>query len=243
MEGKKRKSHQEVVRQVINSPQFRALQEERYLELKDHIEALRNAEAPLLAELAEAGFDVDTVQDLYQRRYDYRAAIPILLKWLPRVEYPTAKTLIARALEDRWARPQAAKPLIREFRKITDTTESDVSVLKDAIACALEVVADDSVFDDIVELVHDVTHHDRSGPLVASLGRMKDPRAVDVLIELLGDETLTVWALIGLRRLAPEGCRAHVEPFLASSNRAWRNEAKKLIAKLDKLKEKQSRGK
>lgn len=60
--------------------------------------AYREAERPVVEELRAAGFDVADVHDLYQQRLDYRSAVPILLRWLPRVSEPHAQQSIARAL-------------------------------------------------------------------------------------------------------------------------------------------------
>jgi hypothetical protein len=46
----------------------------------------RLAAQPVLAELSQAGFDLIWIEDLYTKRLDYKSAIPILLRWLPRLK-------------------------------------------------------------------------------------------------------------------------------------------------------------
>ena len=43
-------------------------------------------ELPILVELRALGLDVQHIQDLYQQRYDYQRAIPLLVSWIPRVK-------------------------------------------------------------------------------------------------------------------------------------------------------------
>jgi hypothetical protein len=219
------------------------------------IAASRRASAPILAELAQLGFQLERVSDLYEKLQsdifdtnnkilqaeqvsdlykepiDYRAAIPILLKWLPLVDDIAVKMELVDALSIRWARPVAARPLIEEFRKAAHAEELG---LKWAIANALSEVADTNVFDDIVELLHDKQHGRAREMLAVALGNLKDARAIGVLIELLDDEEVAGHALLALRKLAPPEARSAIERF-TDHPRTWiRNEAKRALAKIDK---------
>jgi HEAT repeat protein len=185
--------------------------------------------APIVADLRKLGFDVEWIDELYNNHLDYRTAIPTLLDWLPRVSNPDVKADIVRALSVRWAKPKAAPLLVKEFARAPDELG-----LRWAIGNALSVVADDSVFEEVVRLVRD-RRHGRSREMVAvALGNMKNPRAVDVLLELLEEEQLAGHALIGLGKLKPEKAREAATRLLDHS-KAWvRKEAAKLLAKLDK---------
>jgi hypothetical protein len=78
----------------------------------------KEASKPVLADLSQAGLDVDWIEDLYNKRLDYKRAIPILLRWLPRVENTAVKEAIVRALSVPWARHTGAPELlIEEFRR------------------------------------------------------------------------------------------------------------------------------
>lgn len=219
------------------------------------IAASRRAEAPILAELVQLGFQlervsdlysklrsdvfdtdekvlqVERVSDLYRKPIDYRAAIPVLLKWLPQASNLDVKETLVRALTVKWAKPVAARPLIEEFRKAPETEESG---LKWAIGNALSVVADASVLDDIVELVRDKRHGRAREMLAVALSNMKDPQAVDVLIGLLDDEEVAGHALVALRKLAPPEARSAIERFVDHPKTWVRNEARRALAKVDK---------
>lgn len=193
--------------------------------------AISEAEAPVVADLVNAGFPVESVWDLFNKRLNYREAIPILLEWLPKISNQGAKEGIVRALSVKWAKPDAAPLLVREFHRVEEPSGGS---LRWAIGNALEVVADDTVFDDLVEIVQDSSYGRARQMIAVALGKMKDPRAVDVLLGLLDDEEVTGHAIMALGRLgaqearpAIEGCLSHPKPWV-------RKEAKKALAKIDK---------
>ena len=162
----------------------------------------------------------------------YETAVPILLKWLPKINDLRVKEAIVRALSVPWARPLAAEPLISEFRKANESTNSG---FKWAIANALEVVADESVLEEIIELVQDKHHGKSREMLAAALGNMESPRAIETLIALLGDEEVAGHALSGLRKLKAQQARAYIQRFL-THKKAWiRSQAKRALAALDKV--------
>lgn len=195
------------------------------------IAASRRASAPVLAELAQLGFHLEWVADLYNRRLDYRTAIPVLVKWLPLVSDREVEADIATALSTKWAKPMASRPLIAEFHEAPETEELG---LKWSIANALSETADDSVFEDIADLVRDRRHGRAREMLAVALGNMKDPRAVDVLVELLDDEEIAGHALIALRKKAPPEARSAIEPFVDHPKTWVRNEARRALAKIDR---------
>ncbi len=205
----------------------------RQKEIAENIRVAR----PIMEELRQLGFAVESIADLYNLRLDYRAAIPVLLKWLPRIDNPDVKETIVRALTVRWARPTAAGALVEEFRRAHDPTGSG---LRWAIGNALEVVADESVFEDLVEFVRDKRYGPTREMVAMALGRMKDPRAVDVLIEALGDEEIAGHAIAGLARLKAERAAPHIEPFLHHPNARIRREAKGALARIAKARESKS---
>ena len=212
-----------------------------YQRRKDELDKSRAAAAfrhssictPILTELSDNGFVYDSLDDLRKRGGRYGGAVPILLKWLKRVDDYDVKESIVRTLTVPWAKPEAAPALISEFRKITDDAAKSQS-LKWAIANGLVVVADETVVNDLIQLVTD-TRHGKSREMIAvALGNMKDPRVADVLVSLLQDEQMAGHAIIGLGKLRSVGTRSALEPFL-NHRKSWiRAEAKKSIERIDK---------
>ncbi len=192
--------------------------------------ANRRASEPILAELSELGVRIESLSELVNTNVDYQVAIPLLLDWLPRVSNLDVKETLVRALTVKWAKPIAAIPLIEEFQNAPMSAES----FKWAIGNALSVVADDSVFDEIVALVQDKRHGRAREMLAVALGNMKNPKAVEVLIGLLDDEEVAGHALSALRKLAPPEAREAIEPFVDHPKTWIRNEAKRALEKIDK---------
>jgi HEAT repeat protein len=186
---------------------------------------------PLIDELRAQAYPVDSVADLLNKRMRYPDAIPILVRWLPRVKDPAVKEDIVRALSVPWARPAAASPLIHEFVKAPSDSELG---LRWTIANALAVVADDSVFDDVVTLLRNPAYGRAREMLALALANMKTPRAVDVLIAALQDPQLAGHAVKALGRLKSKRAESAIRPF-TNHPKAWiRAEAKKALASISK---------
>lgn len=195
--------------------------------------ANRKAAAPVVQELREAGFDVETVGELPLKYHHYREAVPILVRWLPLVADPSVKEAIARGLTVRFARPTATPALIEAFDGYDELERRDFYA-KWAIGNALSVVADDSVFDDIVRLARDRRHGRARQMLAFALGNMKNPQAVDVLLELINDADVATFTLRPLGKLRAERARGNIEGFLRHSDPWVRKEAKRALEKIDK---------
>jgi len=192
----------------------------------------RRESAPVLADLAEVGFQVEWVEDLYIKRLYYKKAIPILLKWLPITENLDVKEAIVRALTVPWAKPIAAPALLAEFYNMMN--ESDIGI-KWAIANALEVVADDNSYTEIVNLVQYPHSGSARKMLTLALGNMKNPNAQDILIDLLEDDLVAGHAIMALGNLRSIKAYNIIRRFL-NHPRTWvRKEAKKALTKIEKV--------
>ena len=187
--------------------------------------------APLVEELRAAGFDIETVSDLYNRPIDYKdykEAIPILLRWLPEAD-PAIKESIVRALSVRWARPVAARAMIEEFRRAKEIGDE---ALAWAVGNAINVVADKTHIEDLLELVSDRSYGSARQMVVLALGRWRDSRIAPVLVALLDDPEVNGHVLSALRQSKVSVPREAVEPFL-EDRRAWvRRSAKVLLDRL-----------
>lgn len=201
-------------------------------QLRQQIIAInKQASIPVLVDLAKAGFHLEWVSDLYSLKLNYKEAIPILLLWLPQMENLAVKEDIVRALSVPWAKPVAGHALVAEFHRMENESNTGI---KWAIANALSVVADDSVFTEIVNLVGETRHGPARVMLALALGNMKDPCAQDVLIGLLEDELVAGQAIVALGKLKSQKAYPFIERFLAHP-KAWiRKEAKKALARIEK---------
>jgi HEAT repeat protein len=188
--------------------------------------------APVLAALRAQGFEIETVADLFNRKLNYQEAIPTLLDWLQRVANPDVKEDIVRALSVKWAKDTAApKLLVTEFERAEDPTGAG---LRWAIGNALEVLANDDIADGMIRLATDRRYGKAREMVVVGLGKLKNPRVTDVLLNLLSDEEVVGHAVMALGKLRARGARSRIEPLLNHSKPWVRKEAKKALASIDK---------
>jgi HEAT repeat protein len=186
----------------------------------------------LLGELAEAGFPVGSLTELRTSGQRYRAAVPVLLRWLPLVSDRNLKEDLVRALSVPWARPVAARPLLDEFDRVEMSDDPTGTGLRWAIGNALSIVADDSVFDELVRIVENRAFGKARQMVVIALGRSKRREAVPVLIGLLDDDDVSGHAVKALAKLRSHDARPALERMV-NDPRSWvRKEAQKALAKL-----------
>jgi hypothetical protein len=226
-------------RRAADDPVFRA-----------HLERFEADERPVLEALTDAGLRVKNLSALVNLDIDYTAQIPVLITWLPCVEYGPVKNTIARALTVREARPAAVPALLQELRlapreapplpmhadPALRMANSDVRLLRDALGNALAFTADASHFGAIVELIEDPeTGSARSGLIADYLGRFPTRReqAIPVLRRLLADDDLGRYALRPLARLRAVEARPEMERFLNHEQDWVRRDAKRALARLD----------
>ncbi len=191
----------------------------------------RVAEAPVVADLVAAGFPVATIADLRYRRLRYVDAVPVLAAWLPRVKHAAVKEEIVQCLGVGFAKPEAARPLIDEFVRVDDPSSMG---LRWAIGNALDVVADDSVGDELVDIALDTRYGQSREMLVVALGNLSGERVVSALVKLLDDEDVCGHALMALARLAPRTARPRVEPLLVHPTAWVRKEARKTLEAIER---------
>jgi hypothetical protein len=188
--------------------------------------------AAIIHELRGAGFDVTSVGDLYNRKLNYQKAMPYLVAWLPRVTNPIVKEDIVRALSVKWARDTAApKLLVTEFEQAEDPTDAG---LRWAIGNALEVLANDGIAEGLMKLAADRRYGKAREMVVVGLGKLKDARVADVLMELLADDEVVGHAVMALGKLRAKTVRSRIEPLLNHPKTWVRKEAKRALANIDK---------
>src|SRR6185295_20038119 len=98
---------------------------------------------------------------------------------------------------------------------------------------ALAVVADDSVFERISALLRDKRHGTDRTMLAMSLARMKNPRAVDLAIELLDDDEIAGYCVAALGELKAKRSRTRIRQFLRHPQEWVRTAAKRSLAQID----------
>jgi hypothetical protein len=170
------------------------------------VEAARRAAEPLLMELRAAGYEAYDLADFAHQKLPSKKAAEILVEWLGRIDDPIARSNIATALTEAKARSVATQPLLDLFRDLpSDAWE------KDRVAAAVGTLARDDHFEQVADLVRDPRHGHYRHYLFWAIGYMKDPRAVELCLELLDDDEVGMSALRSLADLRSERARPVLE--------------------------------
>ena len=174
---------EELMARLNADPAYRARQEAEDTEIARKVRERERAEGPIVEELAVAGIHVRSVWDLVTTRKTPAAALPVLLAHLQKHYAPAIREGIARALAVRESR-FAWNTLAEFFKK-----EQEPRV-HEALAIAVAESADNSVLDDIIELVQDRSNGDDRVHLLGALKRSKDSKALTAILSLAKDPAL-----------------------------------------------------
>ncbi len=226
------RSAAELMAELNADPDYVAGMRQRERQQTENVKNYRQDAEPVLQELAASGFKVQSLGELRQTGIEYPAAIPILVRWLPKIENAQVKEDLVRTLSVPWAAPEAVPALLSEFKR-TDGQQSEG--LRWAIANGLAVTADDAAFDQLAALATDRKYGKAREMLTLALGNCHDPRAVDVLIMLLADEQVVGHAVIALGKLKPSAARSLIQELLKHPTNWVRSEAIKALAAIDDL--------
>jgi hypothetical protein len=194
--------------------------------------------APLIAALTRAGVDPTDFGRFVNRpipgvlrpsQFDGAAALPILLRWLPRIGNEQVKESVVRHLRTKAAKPIAAEALLQEFRRAQDPN------YKWVIADVLQFVCDKSHFPQLVELAAGRRHGIGRAPLVDMLWRVKTAQADEILAEAVNDPDAARSAMSALRRrLGNAAARPLIEPLLGHAHDHVRLAARDHLRRIDK---------
>ena len=148
-------------------------------------------EAVLLGDLEAVGIKVSDIWELVNIKQRYSAAIPILAEWLDRLADQNIdlgrlklREGVVRALTVREARKSALPALVRAMD--SSDARQDPAGFGWAVANALSVAADDSVYEDLARLASDTTLGMARQMLMYPIGRSERPSATQTLLRLVG---------------------------------------------------------
>ena len=188
-------------------------------------------QAKVVRALREIGMQIQSIWDLVNSGAGYGSAIPVLLELLPLISDRKVKEGIIRALSTPEARSIATAPLLAEMHASRDD-ETLAWVIGNALSVV--VTSKDGAFEDLTALLRDQAFGRGRQMLPEALAKTKDPRALDVLLEVLPQEELTGHVLYALGKLKAAKARPMIEPYLAHSNRWIRREARNALKRIEK---------
>jgi HEAT repeat protein len=208
---------------------------------------------PLLADLAAAGYPVETLYELRHQGKQWKTAVPILLRWLSLVQNPGLKEDIVRCLSVPWAGKESVEVLIHEFKKYAPILRSPSNVwsgntfrglredeqklapyfnLAWAIGNALSIVDLNGFEKQVIALCKNSKYGAARQMLVQGLGRFNDRDAEDAAVELLNDDQVRLHAIDALARMKSKRALFELEKLLGDKNAVVRKEARKAITKI-----------
>jgi hypothetical protein len=158
----------ELMSRLKSDPDWVRQNEERESKRRSAEEKFRVEEEPILSDLSEVGYRVNSVWDLVNSSSSYPKAIPVLLKHLHRSYHPRIREGIARALAVREARGIAAEEILDELKHVGEEAPG----LRWALANALTVVADAKMAGKIEALAKDARYKDVGEPLKLALSKL-----------------------------------------------------------------------
>ena len=190
--------------------------------------ALARDAAPLLDELRNLGYNLESVWALVNSANTYDKAIPVLVRHLDREYHPGNVEGIVRALTIQKARGIAGAPLLALFRE--SRLDAD---LRWVVGNALSVVATKSEVSEIVDLLEDRAYGASRGMLVFAVVRLMDAEAIPLLVPRLYEEGMAFSAIRVLGNLRAREARQEIEAFVESADGELRQEARKALRKID----------
>lgn len=185
---------------------------------------------PIIAELRTLGFDIATLDELRRSGKNYSRAVPVLLNWLPKVQGLDVKESIIRTLSVPWAKGTATRAVLDEFYKVP----SEAMNFRWAVGNAMEVIADNSVADEILEIVGNPSNGMARQMFVLALGKIGSRASIPVLLKLLEQDEVAGHAVEALGKLQAVEATGELQR-LAAHGKPWvRKAAVKALAQIAK---------
>lgn len=186
---------------------------------------------PILEDLAQVGFEVDSLSALRNSQRSWEPAIPILWHWLPLVDHRDVKESIIRCLSVPWTGNRATIYLIEEFRK---TATEDMGYGW-TIGNALSIVDVKGFEKEIIQLCRDSKYGRARQMVVMSLHRLRHPEVEEIALDLLNDSDVKLHAIIALGKMKSKRALFQLEKLLEDKQAVIRKETRKAIIKINRL--------
>ncbi len=147
--------------------------------------AYADEEKPLIDDLAKVGVNVMSSWDLVNTKSSYKTAIPILVEHLSKSYHIKNKEGVIRALAVKEATGVACRSILDEYHK----APKDNFHYRWAFGNTMAVIITPEFIDDVIAIVRDESNGDSRQMFVAALGKIKSPTAMEVLGQLIKDES------------------------------------------------------
>jgi hypothetical protein len=152
---------------------------------RDTAAAFARAAEPIIVELRATGLDIRELVDLGRLGRPYPEAVPVLIRWLGNADDPGVCSEVVSRLGVPWADNRIKEALVEEFRK-----QPEVKVFSSyrwTVGNCIEIVADESMIDDLIAIAREQQWGRDREMVVFALRKLKDPRVIPVLMDLVTD--------------------------------------------------------
>lgn len=138
----------------------------------------------LIDELTNIGIKINSIWDLVNSKSKYPKAIPVLMKYLPIVNYVRNKEGIVRALTVSEAKGLVVPLLVNEYLKLPNDQEN----LKWIIGNAVNATITKGEVNNIFPIVLNKENGTSRQMFVSALGKIKADNVKSVLVQLSNDD-------------------------------------------------------
>jgi hypothetical protein len=195
--------------------------------------------AGLLGALAEVGFPVESVSELRQQGA-YKAAVPVLVEWLPRISYLPLVEDVIRTLSVPFARKLALPLFLDLFRvppSVEDpmrpaTSESAEEHIRWVIGNGLGIFANPACADELMAIAECREYGHTRSRVVLSLPKTKHHRVPALLLELLDDPTVASSAIEALGKMKYGEARERLTSLIDDPDANVRSQVKRALKRL-----------
>ena len=175
----------ELMESLARDPEYQQRMEQKQNSLEESWKVMDDDELELVAELSNAGYQIDSVWDLVNTDTPYPDAIPILMRHLEIRHHPRIREGITRSLICNEAKGVATRQLINYFKTLGEPEDD----YKWVLAMAIAGTATEEYVSEILELARDKRHGRARGELLyAMCGQGIDPSVIAMTISEFIDD-------------------------------------------------------
>lgn len=188
-----------------------------------------NHQDDIKEKLLEVGVKIDTIYDLVNTKENYPEAIPSLLNLIEQDYSPEIKEGVVRSLAVKEAKGRANNILFKVYHETLDPDSS----LSWAIGNTIEVIVQDQDQDQIINILENKLNGRSRQMFAIALGKIKNEKSEDTLIECLKEDGLLIQTISALRKLKSTKALPEVRNLISHKNSVIARDAKKYIEKFE----------
>lgn len=190
---------------------------------------LQIEQAQLIQELRKKDIIISNVWDLVNTKANYKNGFDILIHHLSKSYHNKTKEGIVRALAVKEVPQIVNSILVEQYHK----TSKDNKTLRWAIGNTVYNTITENYKDKIIDIVKDKSNGISRQMFILSLGKIKCIEVENVLIDLLNDDEVCVYALEALAKLKSKRAKEKISCLINNSNNQIKKEALKALKKID----------